>query len=120
MGSRTWNMDKGTVYLEQEDVERGALRLKEFADVNLTGSKAIIHSFERSDKRSIVHWITEENSTEGTLLSTSNNEIITQNGRLEKHSLKTGTIVQLERIGYARLQEDGSFILCHEASIEEK
>ena len=120
MGSRTWNMDKGTVYLEQEDVERGALRLKEFADVNLTGSKAIIHSFERSDKRSIVHWITEENSTEGTLLSTSNNEIITQNGRLEKHSLKPGTIVQLERIGYARLQEDGSFILCHEVSNEEK
>ena len=120
MGLRTWNMDKGAVYLEQDDVERGALRLKEFADVNLEGSKAIIHSFERSDKRSIVHWITEENSTEGTLLSTSNNEIITQNGRLEKHSLKPGTIVQLERIGYARLQEDGSFILCHEVSIEEK
>ena len=120
MGSRTWDMNIGTVYLEQEDFEKGSLRLKEFADINLEGPKAILHSFERSDKRSIVHWITEENSTDGTLISTSNNEIITQNGRLEKHALKIGTIVQLERIGYARLQEDGSFILCHEVSVEEK
>lgn len=120
MGLRTWNMADGTVYIEQEDVEKGPLRLKEFADVDLVGSKAIITSFERSDKRPIVHWITEGNSTEGTLISTSNNEIHTQKGRIEKHSLKSGTIVQLERIGYARLQEDGSFILCHEASVDEK
>ncbi len=120
MGLRTWDMTDGAVYIEQEDCEKGSLRLKEFADVDLHGSKAIITSFERSDKRPIVHWITEGNSTEGTLVSTSNNEIHVQKGRIEKHSLKTGTIVQLERIGYARIQEDGSFILCHEASAEEK
>ncbi len=120
MGLRTWDMTDGAVYIEQEDCEKGSLRLKEFADVDLHGSKAIITSFERSDKRPIVHWITEGNSTEGTLVSTSNNEIHVQKGRIEKHSLKTGTIVQLERIGYARIQEDGSFILCHEASVEEK
>jgi len=120
MGLRTWGMTDGAVYIEQEDCEKGSLRLKEFADVDLHGSKAIITSFERSDKRPIVHWITEVNSTEGTLVSTSNNEIHVQKGRIEKHSLKTGTIVQLERIGYARIQEDGSFILCHEASAEEK
>jgi len=120
MGLRTWNMTDGTVYIEQEDVEKDHLRLKEFADVDLVGSRAIITSFERSDKRPIVHWITEGNSTEGTLISTSNNEIHTQKGRIEKHSHKPGTIVQLERIGYARLQEDGSFILCHEASVDEK
>ena len=120
MGLRTWVMTDGAVYIEQEDCEKGSLRLKEFADVDLHGSKAIITSFERSDKRPIVHWITEGNSTEGTLVSTSNNEIHVQKGRIEKHSLKTGTIVQLERIGYARIQEDGSFILCHEASAEEK
>ena len=120
MGQRTWNMSNGTVYIEQEDFEKGSLRMKEFADVELNGSKATITSLERSDKRPIVHWITEGNSTEGTLISTLNNEVHHQKGRIETHNLKTGTIVQLERIGYARLLDDGSFILCHEASVEEK
>ena len=119
MGVRTWSLGKGTLFVEQEDFEKGSLRLKEFADVTLNGSVATIDSFVRSDKRPIVHWVTEENSVEGTLLSTSNDEIYSLNGRIEKHNLKAGTIVQLERIGYARIKEDGSFILCHEDSAEE-
>ena len=101
-----------------EDAQKGSLRLKEFADITLKKEPypvANIDSYERSDKRPIVHWITKENSLEGTLLSTSNDEIQTVQGRIEKHNFAPGTIVQLERIGYACIKENGSFILCHES-----
>ena len=118
MGMRTWDMIGGEIYIENEDAQKGSLRLKEFADITLKGEPspvANIDSYERSDKRPIVHWITMENSLEGTLLSTSNDEIQTVQGRIEKHNFAPGTIVQLERIGYACIKEDGSFILCHES-----
>jgi glutamyl-tRNA synthetase len=118
MGMRTWDMIGGEIYIENEDAQKGSLRLKEFADITLKGEPspvANIDSYERSDKRPIVHWITKENSLEGTLLSTSNDEIQTVQGRIEKHNFAPGTIVQLERIGYACIKEDGSFILCHES-----
>jgi hypothetical protein len=35
-------------------------------------------------------------------------------GRLEPHALKPGAIVQLERIGYAILLDDGRLLLMHE------
>ena len=110
-------MGERKIWIEQEDTERGLLRLKEFADVSLANGPdpvASVDSFERSDKRPIVHWLTEENSVEGILLSTSNDEIKTTEGRVEEHHLDPGTIVQLERIGYACIKDNGSFILCHE------
>lgn len=117
MGLRSWDMGGRKILIEQEDTERGLLRLKEFADVSLANGPepiASVDSFERSDKRPIVHWLTEDNSVEGILLSTSNDEIKTTEGRVEKHHLDPGTIVQLERIGYACIKDNGSFILCHE------
>ena len=33
---------------------------------------------------------------------------------MERHKHQTGTIVQLERVGYARIMEDGGLLLCHE------
>ena len=48
------------------------------------------------------------------LLETRNNELIRTFGQLEQHTYPAGTIVQLERIGYARIMEDGSLVVCHE------
>jgi len=33
---------------------------------------------------------------------------------MERHKHAVGTIVQLERVGYARVMQDGSLMLCHE------
>ena len=76
--------------------------------------EAQLESIERSDKRPIVHWLSDQNSTEGVLVGTKDDTVFRIEGRMERHKHPTGTIVQLERVGYARVMEDGSFMLCHE------
>jgi hypothetical protein len=114
MGVRRWNIGKGKIWLEGDDLGKMDVRLKEFADVALHDREARLESIERSDKRPIVHWLTEQNSTEGVLHGTKDNTSVHIEGRLERHKHPVGTIVQLERVGYARVMQDGSLMLCHE------
>ena len=114
MGMRTWSLRSKNIFLEGEDIEMMDLRLKEFADVALNDTVATIGSIERKDKRPIVHWLSADHSRETILRYTKDNEIHHVNGHVETHSYTAGTIVQLERIGYARVMEDDSLLLCHE------
>ena len=114
MGVRRWSLENGKVWLEGDDLEKMDLRLKEFADVALHDREAHLESIERSDKRPIVHWLSDQNSIEGVLLGTKDDTCFRIEGRMERHKHPTGTIVQLERVGYARVMEDGSLMLCHE------
>ena len=52
------------VHIESNDAD-GLYRLKEFADVESNG---ILGSIERSDKRPIIHWVSESTSKEATLI----------------------------------------------------
>ena len=53
------------------------------------------------------------NSVESNLIIPDQEEIKIVNGRAESNDYSIGTIVQLERIGYAIITEDG-YLLMHE------
>ena len=108
-GSRRIVLQPPTVYIESEDAN-GTYRLKEFADIGLNGE---IESIERSDKRPIIHWVSSATSSNAKLITPEQEEIRTIQGRIESNTYSVGTIVQLERIGYAIITEEG-YLLMHE------
>ena len=114
MGLRTWNLKGGQVWLESDDLEKMDLRLKEFADVALHDRIARVESMERSDQRPIVHWLPHNTSSEALVMGTKDNTLLHIEGRLESHKYTPGTIVQLERVGYAILIDATTLLLCHE------
>lgn len=114
MGIRSWNIKQGTVWLESEDLGKMDVRLKEFADVALHDQEARVESIERTDQRPIIHWLAASNSVDAILTETKDNKFIRHEGKLESHTYPVGTIVQLERIGYARIMDGEGLILCHE------
>lgn len=114
MGQRCWKLNSEGVWMEPEDLARGEVRLKEYADVRFEKAVAVVGSLDRSDRRPIVHWLPEHHAHDAVLNSTQDDQTIKIEGKIEPHNHPIGTIVQLERIGYAKLMEDGSFFLCHE------
>lgn len=97
----------GQVMIEESDSEN-PVRLKDLADIDSEGN---VESIERSDNRPIIHWVSEGEDSQLTI--TSGKEIETQKGILEKNNHPIGTIVQLERIGYAIIEDDG-LLMTHE------
>lgn len=108
-GTRPISLNPPNVFIESEDA-RGSFRLKEFADIDQNGN---IESVERSDKRPIIHWTSTTTSEPSTLLIPNQEEIEYISGRVESNDYSAGTIVQLERIGYAIVTSEG-FLLMHE------
>ena len=108
-GVRTISLEPPVICIESNDAN-GTYRLKEFADINTTGT---IESIERSDSRPIIHWTSIASSKDANLLIPNQEEIQTIPGRVETNTFPIGTIVQLERIGYAILTEKG-YLLMHE------
>ena len=92
---------QNSIYIENEDSGK-PVRLKDFCDISENGH---VESIDRSDKRPIVHWITEGIETQ--LAIADGKELVYVEGLLEKHNHPIGTIVQLERIGYAIVEKDG-------------
>ena len=110
MGMRIISMESRKILIEKEDSEHSTYRLKEFADINEGGQ---VGSISRSDKRPIIHWVSKDSSVEATLTLPLQERIEHIQGRVENHQYAVGTIVQLERIGYAIIRED-DFLLMHE------
>ena len=108
-GVRTISFDTPSIYIESEDAH-GTYRLKEFADIDASGN---IESIERTDKRPIIHWTSSSTSKDATLMIPNQEEIQHISGRVESNNYPIGTIVQLERIGYAIITSDG-YLLMHE------
>ena len=108
-GVRTISLNPPTVHIESDDTD-GLYRLKEFADVEANG---ILGSIERSDKRPIIHWVSQSTSKEATLIIPDQEEMQHISGRVESNNHPIGTIVQLERIGYAIITKAG-YLLMHE------
>ena len=117
MGKRAWSL-KGSIWLEGEDLEKMDIRLKEFADVALHDQIAEIESIDRQDNRPVVHWLPVQHAKEATLIETKNDQKVHIVGQLEQHRYPSGTIVQLERVGYALLLSEDTLILCHEEGQE--
>jgi len=100
MSPRNYSIDEG-VWIEQEDSGK-PIRLKDLCDIDENGN---IQSIERSDKRSVVHWVAGGKPSQLTIASGQDLETI--EGILEDNEYPIGTIVQLERIGYAIIEENG-------------
>ncbi len=100
MPLRNYSIDEG-VWIEQEDSGK-AIRLKDLCDIDELGN---VESIDRSDKRSVVHWVA--GGSPSTLTIANGQDIVTVEGILEEHNHPVGTILQLERIGYAIIEDDG-------------
>ena len=107
-GFREWEVGM-TVSIQDSDFVEGKLRLKDFADIIISGSSATIESVDRSDDRKIVHWIPEKLSLEAILSVPDGEEISEVKGVLEDFELTEGEVYQLERVGFARFEgiQDG-------------
>jgi glutamyl-tRNA synthetase len=112
-GKRTFDLASPAIWIEQEDSAKGELRLKGFADVTLTGTDAAVQSIDRQDNRPIVHWLSDAQSTPGTLLLADDGELLELNGQMEDHAYPVGTMVQLERIGYGRVLSPTVILFSH-------
>ena len=109
-GFRSWNLEDAA-YIQDSDSGISNLRLKEFADISISGEQARVESFERTDDRPIVQWLPEGMAREAVLYIPQGDDIVAVGGLIEDFELGVGKVYQLERVGFARLEglyEDGS------------
>ena len=102
-GSRVWEFD-AKVLIQSSDLVDGKIRLKDFADVEISGYEAVIESEERTDERPIIHWLPRKMGTEAVISAPNGEEIIEKRGFIESFDLEVGSIYQLERVGFSRVE----------------
>ena len=107
-GNRTLPFNN-EVYLASKDIKEGKiLRLMDAANITLTKDNAEYHStsFEeaREVKAQIVHWVPVENNIKAEVVMPDTYSVY---GYCEPDckNLKVGDVVQLERFGFARVDE---------------
>ena len=66
---------------------------------------AVVISNQRTDRRAIAHWLPVEISREAVLEIPQADEIQKVSGVIEDYELVEGMIVQLERVGFARIKK---------------
>jgi glutamyl-tRNA synthetase len=101
-GMRIWDVED-FIFIQEEDCKQGKLRLKDFADIEITGSNAEIEGEERSDGRPIIHWLPEKITREAKMFVAEGGEIRELEGVIEDFELRVGEVYQFERVGFARL-----------------
>lgn len=118
-GVRQWPLGGDTikVSIAREDWVSGSeRRLKDFADIALAdgpneGVSGEVIRTERVGNTPIIHWLPENMAQPAVLLLEEEGELVTATGLLETNDYPDGTIVQLERMGFAILEgveEDGA------------
>ena len=110
---RHHDLASGHVYIEREDKTMASFRLKDLVDVDQHEGCLLAGDVERQDQRPIVHW-TVDTSQHATLIVAEEDRLREVKGRLEPHEHPAGTVVQLERIGYAVVLDDRRLLLAHE------
>ena len=101
-GMRVWGVED-IIFIQKEDCKQGKLRLKDFADIEISDSNAVIEGEERSDDRPIIHWLPEKVSTEAKMFVPEGEGIRELVGVIEDFELRVGEVYQFERVGFARL-----------------
>jgi len=92
------------VIIEKEDLTN-SFRLKELANVESVEGIFEIGSTERDDDRPIIHWLSPDSSVTCELVMANGSELNIMNCLVEDADLKIGEVVQLERKGFARVEE---------------
>lgn len=132
MGSRNWPLSTEgglEVFIERDDFQAamrgdGLVRLKDFCDIQLNVNQpeklsGEITSLARTDGRAIIHWLAAGMETDATLLKASEDGASSEDGLrriiglLERHDHPHSTVVQLERMGFAIIEDSPSDGLCN-------
>jgi glutamyl-tRNA synthetase len=99
----------GKVYLVKEDIkEKRVLRLMDAVNIIFEDGKAVYHSTTFEDAREagaqIIHWVPCDNNLNAEIVMPDASVI---KGLVESSckNLNVGDVVQLERFGFARLDE---------------
>ena len=112
-GVREWPIDGDTiqVYIANEDFSKNEQRrLKDFADIECNrqnpsgGWDGEVTRIERIGNIPIIHWLPQSMTTPAVLILEEDGQLVTAQGFLENHAYPEGTIVQLERMGFAILE----------------
>jgi len=126
-GVREWPLGDNPlkVKIASEDfTSREARRLKDFADIGIHHKKAAgvggwtgeISRTERYGNTPIIHWLPSNMAQPAVLLLEEEGELVAAEGLLEINDYPDGTVVQLERMGFAILEgteTDGTRRLVH-------
>ena len=105
MGIREWDLGTGLIFISENDYSEGLVRLKDFADVDIKGDSALIVSKEKTGNLPIIHWVSSNNSTEARMIVPRDSEIDYAEGVIENIEISTGQCLQLERMGFAMVEE---------------
>ena len=79
--------------------------MKDFADIRLNenGGGEVLR-IERQDNTRIIHWLPTNMAQPAVLLLEEEGELLEVEGLLEINDYPDGTVVQLERMGFAILE----------------
>jgi len=103
-GSRDWTVGDSVV-VQSADVNAGSIRLKEYADIVVSGESAAVDSWSRTDERPVVQWLPLGMGRDAVLHRPEGGRISSESGLLEDFELEIGEVYQLERVGFARLED---------------
>ncbi len=102
-GVRKWDVGK-SIFIQEEDFIEGKLRLKDFVDIEITGSNAEVGREKRSDERPIIHWLPENISRVAKMFVPEGGKLIEFKGVIEDFELNVGDVYQFERFGFAKIE----------------
>tara|TARA_B100001146_G_scaffold11993_1_gene9708 strand:- start:2660 stop:4399 length:1740 start_codon:yes stop_codon:yes gene_type:complete len=112
-GVREWLLGDSPleVKIASEDfTTREARRLKDFADIGIKhkktkrGWEGDVSRTERYGNTPIIHWLPSNMAQPAVLLLEEEGELVAAEGLLEINDYPDGTVVQLERMGFAILE----------------
>ena len=104
MGYREWGLEQKNIQISKNDYTEGVVRLKDYADVEIRGDNAIFISREKSGDAQIIHWNSSDSCVKAEIIVPGDNENILLGGVIEDSEYSVGEIVQLERMGFAKVE----------------
>lgn len=113
-----WANGSTSIFIERADLitHQAELRLKEWCDISApTDGHSSMLSLDSDGDYPILHWLPTD-SPPAILLKPEGSEVKIISGNLEVNEHPKGTIIQLERVGYARIEADdelGRKVLIH-------
>ncbi|MDP7328235.1 MAG: glutamate--tRNA ligase [Candidatus Thalassarchaeaceae archaeon] len=123
-GVREWPLEDSPLKVKiafEDFTSREARRLKDFADIAINHKKEVsrgwvgqIINIERHGNTPIIHWLPSNMAQPAVLLLEEEGELVVAEGLLEINDYPDGTVVQLERMGFAILEgidENGARLL---------
>ena len=103
LGNRKWEIGK-SILIQLSDLDAEHLRLKDFANIEISGTNFSIHSYDRIDNRKIIHWIPSNLGKKCILAIPIKEELTETTGFIEDFELGIGEVYQFERLGFARVE----------------